>query len=168
MIRHVIPGLGSKAPRYLIEGKQDDQQFTRNDMQVIDGKIQEIPQTKQAATRAKAAAAAAPRQSQRLVPGLGRGGQPNGQPPQLRGGNQPAGLDPLVLVGVKVKIKWDSKGPLTADAVRDRGKVGTYYKGKLTGYKKRSDIYDITYNDGVKDMVNLNNPKRCLLLCISK
>ena len=75
-IRNVIKGKSSKATRYLIEGKQNDQQYTRNDIQLIEGTPKDIPVKTKAQTRSTVKQADGPRQSQRLVTGLGKGGQP--------------------------------------------------------------------------------------------
>eukprot|EP01046_Picozoa_sp_COSAG06_P009457 COSAG06_NODE_495_length_15047_cov_11.349478_1_plen_465_part_00 len=156
VIRHVIPGQGSKAPRYLIEGKQDDQQYTRNDIQVIEGKIKDIPQTVK-----KSKVPTGPKRSQRLVTGLGKGGQPQPGAMKTRAQINPApALDPVALVGAKIKVKWDNQGPLTKDALRDRGKIGTFYTGQLLSYSKTANTYKIKYSDGLQDFINLNDSTR--------
>lgn len=84
-IRKVIKGRPPKATRYLIKGKQDDQQYSRNDLQLIEGVPQEIPEVTQAQTRqqtkgvnkAKTGQALDDEEARpktRLVSGLGKGG----------------------------------------------------------------------------------------------
>ena len=122
-------------------------------MQVIEGKIQEIPQTVK-----KSKVPTGPKRSQRLVTGLGKGGQPQPVAPKTRAQVNPApALDPAALVGIKIKVKWDSQGPLTVDVVRDRGKLGTFYTGQLLSYNKTTNTYKIKYSDGLQDFINLND-----------
>ena len=64
-IRKVIKGRGSIASKYLITNKDDDQRFGRNDLQIIEGKIKDIPEKKKVRTRATTKKQTAPRRSSR-------------------------------------------------------------------------------------------------------
>ena len=74
-IRKVMSPPAPKATRYLIEGKQDDQQYSRNDLQIINGTPQNIPAVIIPQTRQKTIDNDdGPRRSVRLVSGLNKGG----------------------------------------------------------------------------------------------
>ena len=71
-------------------------------------------------------------------------------------------VDPNEIVGLRIKVKWYSKGGknfvLTKEAAA-RGSEGTFYKGKITSYDKKAKRYKIKYDDGLVGTINLTNPK---------
>ena len=71
-------------------------------------------------------------------------------------------VDPNEIVGLKIMVKWYSRGGkdfvLTKSAAA-KGSEGTFYKGKLTSYDKKTKRFRIKYDDGLTDAVNLIDPK---------
>ena len=71
-------------------------------------------------------------------------------------------VDPNEIVGLKIMVKWYSRGGknfvLTAKQAA-KGSEGTFYKGKLTSYDKKTKRYRIKYDDGLIDTINLTDPK---------
>ena len=59
-------------------------------------------------------------------------------------------------------MKWFSKGGkdqiLTASDSA-KGSEGSFYKGKLTSYDKKTKRYRIKYADGLTATINLTDPK---------
>jgi len=70
--------------------------------------------------------------------------------------------NPNEFVGMKVQIKWYSRGGknfVLTKSAKDRGSEGTFYKGKLTSYDQKTKRFRIKYEDGLTDTINLMDPK---------
>ena len=71
-------------------------------------------------------------------------------------------VDPNEIVGLRIAVKWYSRGGkdfVLTKGAKDKGSEGTFYKGKLTSFDKKSKRYRIKYQDGVTDTINLTDPK---------
>ena len=63
---------------------------------------------------------------------------------------------------MKVQIKWYSRGGTSyvlTKTAKDRSSEGTFYKGKLTSYDKKTKRFRIKYDDGLTTTINLFDPK---------
>ena len=65
-ITKVIKGKGGKATKYKVNIKQEYKRYTKNDLLVIEGEVEQIPKKERAQTRQATREAAAPRRSKRL------------------------------------------------------------------------------------------------------
>ena len=53
--------------------------------------------------------------------------------------------NPASLVNKNVNIKWDASGPLSLEALEERGNLGTYYKGKVISYNAATGLHKVKY-----------------------
>ena len=65
-ITKVIKGKGGKATKYKVNIKQEYKRYTKNDLLVIEGEVEQIPKKERPQTRQATAEASAPRRSARL------------------------------------------------------------------------------------------------------
>ena len=71
-------------------------------------------------------------------------------------------VDPNEIVGLKIQVKWFSRGgkdQVLTSSDSAKGSEGSFYRGKLTSYDKKTKLYRIKYADGLTAMINLTQPK---------
>ena len=71
-------------------------------------------------------------------------------------------VDPNEIVGLKIQVKWFSKGgknKVLTSSDSAKGSEGAFYRGKLISYDKATKRYRIKYDDGLTDTINLTDPK---------
>jgi len=49
------------------------------------------------------------------------------------------------LVNKNVNIKWGASGPLSLEALEERGHIGTYYKGRVISYNAATGMHKVKY-----------------------
>ena len=79
-----------------------------------------------------------------------------------RGRKKKREVNPNEFVGMKIQVKWYSRGGTSyvlTKTAKDRGSEGTFYKGKLTSYDKKTKRFRIKYDDGLTTTINLFDPK---------
>jgi hypothetical protein len=65
------------------------------------------------------------------------------------------------LVGKFLRVKWDSKGPLTVEHVEKEGTLGQFYKCRVSSYDPDTFLHKVQYvSDGKIEEHNMFNKNR--------
>ena len=133
-IQKVIAGSGSKAPTYMIKGRPSDLRYTRNDVQVITGKVQEIPSVARSAPAIQQSTKASSLKASTKIP--------KRRPVLTR--NAKFSKIPRI-VGKKIKVRFDD---------------GEDYVGVVKAYNKGTQQHKVFYEfDKKTEIHNFTRPK---------
>ena len=70
-------------------------------------------------------------------------------------------VKPMDLVGKFLRVKWDSKGPLTVEHVEKEGTLGQFYKCRVSSYDPDTFLHKVQYvSDGKIEEHNMFNKNR--------
>jgi hypothetical protein len=70
-------------------------------------------------------------------------------------------VKPMDLVGKFIRVKWDSKGPLTVEHVEKEGTLGQFYKCRVSSYDPDTFLHKVQYvSDGKIEEHNMFNKNR--------
>ena len=133
-IQKVIAGSGSKAPTYIIKGRPSDLRYTRNDVQIITGRVEDIPNV---ATSTSTVQKQQPSKTQKAQVGKST------RRPVLTGNAKFTKISRIV--GKKIKVRFDD---------------GEDYVGLVKAYNKNTQQHKVFYEfDGKTKIHNFTRPK---------